>query len=363
VLVPYPRRRKAEALFRSANLDVDWLPVPSPEAILAKDQERLLEALKPQGEAASEDLDLARALLAASDPEQVIAGLVRDRRARLPAPEDLLDAAPPPRPTRDGFDGSVWFALNLGRRRNADPKWILPLLCRRGGVQRGDVGAIRVFDNETRVQISGAAAAAFERRFTEAPEDGTAIARLDDDAVADPPRRERSPRPDRGARKPYEERPRAEARKPYEERPRAEARTPYVERPRAEADTPDAGPLERRPLSRPRPAPSAPEPAGFQEKPKKPRVDRGSWRPDVQGDGALSPELARTATRPFKEKGPKKGFAPWAAGPAAKPFRPKGPPGAPFKTPDGAVSGPSNPAAKRQSKKLGRGAPPRQKRP
>jgi ATP-dependent RNA helicase DeaD len=34
--------------------------------------------------------------------------------------------------------------MNIGRRQNADPRWILPLLCRRGHITRNDIGAIRI---------------------------------------------------------------------------------------------------------------------------------------------------------------------------------------------------------------------------
>ena len=47
-----------------------------------------------------------------------------------------------------------WFLLNVGRERNADPKWLLPEICRQGDVTKADIGAIRVYDRETRFQIS-----------------------------------------------------------------------------------------------------------------------------------------------------------------------------------------------------------------
>jgi ATP-dependent RNA helicase DeaD len=57
----------------------------------------------------------------------------------------------------------VWFKLNIGRNNNADPKWILPLLCRRGGVTKNDIGAIRITANETHVGIAQAAAPRFAK--------------------------------------------------------------------------------------------------------------------------------------------------------------------------------------------------------
>jgi ATP-dependent RNA helicase DeaD len=74
---------------------------------------------------------------------------------------------PPPqggKPRRDHavFRGSIWFEVNLGRSRNADPRWILPLLCRRGGVVKDEIGAIKIAADTTRFEIAAAAARRFE---------------------------------------------------------------------------------------------------------------------------------------------------------------------------------------------------------
>ena len=54
---------------------------------------------------------------------------------------------------REGFDDTVWFRMDIGRRQNADPRWILPLLCRRGHITRNEIGAIRIAANETFFQV------------------------------------------------------------------------------------------------------------------------------------------------------------------------------------------------------------------
>jgi len=64
---------------------------------------------------------------------------------------------------RDGFDDAVWFRINVGRKNNADPKWLLPLICRRGGVTKNDVGAIRIAAGETFVGIAAGAAKNFAK--------------------------------------------------------------------------------------------------------------------------------------------------------------------------------------------------------
>jgi ATP-dependent RNA helicase DeaD len=53
------------------------------------------------------------------------------------------------------------FTINIGRTKNADPKWLIPLLCRRGGVTKRDIGKIRVLVKETHVEIASAASVRF----------------------------------------------------------------------------------------------------------------------------------------------------------------------------------------------------------
>ncbi|MDP2313125.1 MAG: DEAD/DEAH box helicase [Pseudomonadota bacterium] len=55
----------------------------------------------------------------------------------------------------------VWFRMNVGRNDQADPRWLIPLICRRGGVEKSDIGAIRVHDDETRFEVAGDVASRF----------------------------------------------------------------------------------------------------------------------------------------------------------------------------------------------------------
>ncbi|MGE5186970.1 MAG: DbpA RNA binding domain-containing protein, partial [Acidobacteriota bacterium] len=65
----------------------------------------------------------------------------------------------PPRPR--AADGSAWFTINIGRSKHADPKWLIPLLCRRGQITKRDIGKIQILMRETRVEIRGGASAGF----------------------------------------------------------------------------------------------------------------------------------------------------------------------------------------------------------
>jgi ATP-dependent RNA helicase DeaD len=77
------------------------------------------------------------------------------------APREKPGAAGGPR-DKANFAGAVWFKVNVGRSRNADPRWLLPILCRRGGVVKDEIGAIRIEEEATRFQVKGASAKRFE---------------------------------------------------------------------------------------------------------------------------------------------------------------------------------------------------------
>jgi ATP-dependent RNA helicase DeaD len=159
LIVPFSRRKRVEAMLRHAKISADWTDAPNRAAIREKDRERLLEKLLEPVDVDPQDEELAAQLLAQRTPEQVAAMLVHAHRASLPEPEDLIANTPEARRDaqkdrhRPGFEDTVWFRMDLGRRQNADPRWILPLLCRRGHITRNEIGAIRIGPDETFFQI------------------------------------------------------------------------------------------------------------------------------------------------------------------------------------------------------------------
>ena len=84
--------------------------------------------------------------------------------------------------------GTTLFTINVGRSKNADPKWLIPLLCRRGGITKREIGKIRILARETHVEIITDAS----ERFAEAirrPDDkdrNIHIERLDAEPGAQP---------------------------------------------------------------------------------------------------------------------------------------------------------------------------------
>ena len=167
LIVPFPRRKRVEAMLKRARIKADWIDAPRREEILVQDRERLLTALLKPAEYDEEDRALAERLLAERSPQDIAAALVRAHRASMPEPEELIENTPEARRAaqkekhRPGFEDVVWFRMNIGRRQNADPRWILPLLCRRGHITRSEIGAIRIGPGETHFQVPRAAAGKF----------------------------------------------------------------------------------------------------------------------------------------------------------------------------------------------------------
>ena len=204
LIVPYPRRKRVEMMLKAARIAVEWIKPPTADDVRAGDRERLMETLLAPVETDEEDRAIAARLLAERSPEDIAVALVRAHRAKMPLVEDLVDDGPRERPAgpRQGFEDTAWFRMDVGRRDNADPRWLLPLLCRRGHITKAEVGAIRIFPTETAFEIPRSVAARFMAAVKRTAGDGN-----DENSVriipADgPPRSEGRPHhaPPRGVR-------------------------------------------------------------------------------------------------------------------------------------------------------------------
>ena len=206
LVVPQIRRRKAEQLLLGARVQAHWSGAPTADEIRARDGERLLADPILTEEPTPEDQALAQSLLAGRTPDDIAAALVRLYRARLPDPEEIRAVQPgserrsgyeeraerTPRVPRSADDRAsgpgVWFGMPIGRQDKADPKWLVPLICRLGAVTKRDIGLIRILATETRFEISPAMAARF----------AAAVSAVDDDEVRIVPAA--SPAPGQGSR-------------------------------------------------------------------------------------------------------------------------------------------------------------------
>ena len=238
LLVPNSKRRRAEALFDQANIRPQWSGPPTAEEVRALDRQRLLEGPLLTEELSEDDIAAGHLLLASASAERIAAALARVLRASLPGLEEVRDPGDfttrEPRARREpqehtsapigerrerplgqprgggkhAFDRStagVWFKLDIGRTKNADPKWLLPMICRAGDLTKQDIGAIRIFDNETKFEVSASAAEKFARDIRTRSSENVRITLAD--AAAEtanpyikPPRKRDSPRPGKAER-------------------------------------------------------------------------------------------------------------------------------------------------------------------
>jgi len=178
VIADPAERRKAERLLGIAGVRFAWSPAPTAPAIAEAGRRRLEAELltAPLPADLDEARGLARRLTKERKKEELLDLLLARELARCPKGEPLEPVAPkllerspralprelPPRRKREDFEQeAVVFRVNLGADRNAEPAWLLPLICRRGGVTRNEVGAIRIGPASTEFQIAGEAAEDF----------------------------------------------------------------------------------------------------------------------------------------------------------------------------------------------------------
>ncbi|RUW29210.1 DEAD/DEAH box helicase, partial [Mesorhizobium sp. M1E.F.Ca.ET.041.01.1.1] len=248
LIVPGNARRRTERLLANAGLTATWARPPSADEVLRRDDERILADPAFGEPIKDEERDFAAALLERHGAELVAAAFVRLCRGSRSAPEDLLDVAPfapskekaarrdeaPGR--RDEFGDSVWFSLSVGRRQNAEPRWLIPMLCRSGNISKREIGAIKMQPEETFVQI----AADWADRFLAAIgpdrklQGSIAVRRIEGTpdlsrAGYQPPKPEKKPH--RGKR-PFDQGAAQGAHKPkFEKRAPADQRTPFEAKP------------------------------------------------------------------------------------------------------------------------------------
>ncbi len=177
LITPPGRRRQADRLFQAAGIDATWASSPTADQIRAADAERLLSAPVFDHETKPGQESLVERLVAERTPAQLAEALVSLWQSGLPKPANVRTITPgassgpaSPRAPRDSsrFErtgereraprerniAGSWFRLSVGRADKADPKWLVPLLCRLGGVTKQDIGAIRIAPQYTLVEIA-----------------------------------------------------------------------------------------------------------------------------------------------------------------------------------------------------------------
>lgn len=189
MLVPPSRRAKAHRLYAEGGISAEWVALPSAEEIRTLDRTRMLADESAFADLGDFDREMGAALLAARPAEEIAAALARVFRARFPEPEEI-DPLPVEemRPSRKDRYAAVpgepvqyrWFELNVGRQDRAEPKGILRMLTRVGGVERCHIGAIRIHDRTCHVEIAAEIADRFEKKHSNPAPDDIRVRRIEE---------------------------------------------------------------------------------------------------------------------------------------------------------------------------------------
>ncbi|WP_439521457.1 DEAD/DEAH box helicase [Marivita sp.] len=281
-------RKKAERILGMAKLKSEWGAAPSADEVLARDEDRMFADPAwetPVGE--SEETVVAR-LVAEKTPEQIAVAYLRMFREQHTAPEELSDPGAKPEP-RQEFGPSVWFAVSGGRAADAEPRRILPMVCGAGDLSKDDIGAIRIQQDHSLVQIKESSVARFLNAVGPEMEleKGVTLTRLD-----------KAPDFDRGARPGGKGAPRPE-RKPHSDGPKPERKS-YADRPKSEpaASRPDDAPAA------PKATPRSAAPIDWNDDPA-PRVRKP--KPADRKGGKPEGKYAGKSDGPARERKPYQG--------------------------------------------------------
>jgi ATP-dependent RNA helicase DeaD len=204
LIVPYHRRNAAARVLKLAKLTATTVPAPTASDIERHNKERILEDPALAVVPGVDEIAFVKELMDAHSAEQIAAAYLRLQLAARPAPEELLDAPSnfaergqrEPRADaaprdRSDFTNGVWFRVSVGRKHRAEPRWLLPMICKAGHITKRAVGSIKILDTESQFEIAGDKAESFWAAVREngTGEKGVTIQRLDGKA---PPRTEPS---------------------------------------------------------------------------------------------------------------------------------------------------------------------------
>lgn len=363
LIVPDKLSNKASRLLKWAKIQAEWVGAPSAEEILAKDEERLLSDPVWEATPTEQEAAFVAQLLEQHGPDKVAAACLRFFRAGLSAPEEI-NARPErkPREERAPFGPATWVSLSIGQSKNAEARWLLPLLCRVGNLEKDNIGRIRVQNSETFVELQQAAVPDFMSRLgADGLLENDVFARqLDGEpaGINQPPARgprpggggvgpRKGPRPDRDfGDKQRRDKPKHQgdsrpprrdddgAPRPYKGKPSGDG--PKPARKTSQGDAPWKKPEGAGP--RKKPSDDAPRKKSFGDAPKgKPRGDKPAGKPFAKGEGK---PYAKSDGKSFGKPGGKPAGKP-SGKPGDKPFGksgdgPSGKPGTPkrFKASD-----------------------------
>lgn len=238
LMVPHNWRKRTERLLQNAKVEAEWTKPPSADEIAKRDRERILEDANLSAELSAEDQAFAAEILERHGAERVAIAFLNLHRANQPAAEELIDAGPSDRPDarerkpRNDFENGVWFSLSVGRKHNAEPRWLLPMLCRAGHITKREIGSIKIHQTETHVEIEAGSVDKFLEAIgpSRKVEKSVTVDRLD--GVPAAPARSSGRNFDKRDDKPRRDKPYGKKKSYGDDKPRD--KKPWADKPRAD---------------------------------------------------------------------------------------------------------------------------------
>jgi len=179
LLVPVRKDWRVRSVLASAGVEAQWVPVPTAADVSKQIEKRTRratwEALASAPDPTPERIAQAARLLEGRDATEVLATfLALNHSESGPKPREFAPAGAAPQrrderkrgntgPPRS-FGSATRFRINWGFAAGANPQRILAHICRRGGIQGRDVGAIRLQSHATTFEVQRHVARDFETR-------------------------------------------------------------------------------------------------------------------------------------------------------------------------------------------------------
>ena len=266
LIVPQHKRKAVQRTLGYANIKSSERGAPTIAEIDRHNHDQMLARAKEVAAPEENEIALVAELLALLSPEQLAAAYLRREVSSRPAAEDVSEERIPsinekparkrfedgparefeprePREKRAPMQGGQWFVMPVGRKHRADPKWLLPMICKAGDVVKADIGSIKIGELETRFEISSDKAAAFADKVAKAGGE-TQISPASGDTPPQyreqGPRREYKPREEGAPRREYK--PREEGAQQRERKTGEEFVTPFAHRGTRQYKPREAGP-------------------------------------------------------------------------------------------------------------------------
>ena len=217
-------RRKAERILQGAKLKAEWTGAPSSADVKIRDEERMLADPVWHEPTLETEVATVQKLVEAFSAEQIATAYLQLFRASHTAPEELSNVDAKPEPRKE-FGPSVWFTIAGGRKADAEPRRLLPMLCKAGDLTKDDIGAIRIQYDLSYVEIRKASVPGFLAAIGDSMkvEGGAEVKQLGQAPVLDKAPRPASKAPGSGP-KPRGDRPdRSEPSKPKYSKPKSSA--------------------------------------------------------------------------------------------------------------------------------------------